>query len=224
MSIRAAVLIFMAGFAASVAQIVVLREFLVIFYGNELSSGLVLAGWLLSTALGCLLAGRIYRESPPGLASLLLGFALFCAALPATVVWIRAARVVWSIPLGELISPGAMMLIALTGTVPICLLSGGLFALGWSLFRSAAGHNIGISSPIYLAEAAGSCIGGVFFYFVLLPLFPSVCRERGAEYPPTRSGLRSCRGIPIPPPGFFHRNAAGDPDPALCRPGFSGKD
>jgi hypothetical protein len=36
-----------AGFVATVAQIIVLRELLVLFYGNELSAGLIFAGWLL---------------------------------------------------------------------------------------------------------------------------------------------------------------------------------
>jgi spermidine synthase len=34
------------GFVATVAQIIILRELLVLFYGNELSAGLIFAGWL----------------------------------------------------------------------------------------------------------------------------------------------------------------------------------
>ena len=38
------------GFTATVAQIVLLRELMVVFYGNEISMGVMLACWLLWTA------------------------------------------------------------------------------------------------------------------------------------------------------------------------------
>ena len=134
MALRIAVLIFMAGFAASIGQILVIRELLVIFYGNELSTGLILACWLLCTAAGSGLTGRIFRNKPPKFGSLLAGFALFCAALPVTIVWIRAARALWSIPSGELLSPGMMLVIGFCATAPVCFFSGGLFAAAWELF------------------------------------------------------------------------------------------
>ncbi len=172
MAIRIAVLIFMVGFAASIGQILVLRELLVIFYGNELSTGLILACWLLCTAAGSGLTGRICRKNPPGFRVILAGFAVFCAALPATIVWIRAARAIWSIPSGELLSPGMMLVIGLCSTAPVCFFSGGLFAAAWefSRFGSVGGER---SIFVYLAESLGSGAGGLLFYFILLPLLPS---------------------------------------------------
>ena len=165
-------LIFMAGFAASIGQILVIRELLVIFYGNELSTGLILACWLLCTAAGSGLTGRICRKKPPDFRVLLAGFAVFCAALPATIVWIRAARAFWSIPSGELLSPGMMLVIGFCATAPVCFLSGGLFAVAWELCRAGAkGEERSIS--VYLAESLGAGAGGLVFYFILLPLYPS---------------------------------------------------
>jgi spermidine synthase len=162
----------MVGFAASIGQILVIRELLVIFYGNELSTGLILACWLLCTAAGSGLTGRIYRKRPPGFKGLLMGFAAFCAALPATLVWIRAARPLWSIPSGELLSPGMMLTVAFFATAPFCFLSGALFAAAWELYRiSTKGDERLI--PVYLAESLGAGAGGLIFYFVLLPLCPS---------------------------------------------------
>ncbi len=173
MSVRIALLIFMAGVAASIGQVLVIRELLVIFYGNELSTGLILACWLLCTAAGSGLTGRIYRKSPPGLKGLLMGFAVFCAALPATIVWIRAARPLWSIPSGELLAPGMMLAVAFCATAPFCFLSGCLFAGAWELYRiNSKGDDRLI--PVYLAESLGAGAGGLIFYFVLLPLCPSL--------------------------------------------------
>ncbi len=172
MPVRIAVLIFMAGFAASIGQILVIRELLVIFYGNELSTGLILACWLLCTAAGSGLTGRIYRTRPPSFEGMLMGFAFFCAALPATIVWIRAARPLWSIPSGELLSPGMMLVVAFCATAPFCFLSGGLFAAAWELYRIGTKGDERLI-PVYLAESLGAGAGGLIFYFVLLPLFPS---------------------------------------------------
>jgi len=41
-----------------IAQVVLMRELMVAFYGNEISLGLVLACWLLWTALGSGVFGR----------------------------------------------------------------------------------------------------------------------------------------------------------------------
>jgi spermidine synthase len=46
------------GFTAAIAQIVLLRELMVVFYGNEISIGLMLGSWLFWTAAGSSLAGR----------------------------------------------------------------------------------------------------------------------------------------------------------------------
>ena len=68
------------GFTASIAQIVLMRELIVVFHGNEISLGLILASWLLWTAVGrgwraatlCLMSSRIrlwtsMRGDTPGL-------------------------------------------------------------------------------------------------------------------------------------------------------------
>ena len=47
------------GFTSVIAQVVLMRELMVAFYGNEISLGLVLACWLLWTALCSGVFGRI---------------------------------------------------------------------------------------------------------------------------------------------------------------------
>src|SRR5271157_890409 len=46
------------GFTAVIAQIVLMRELMVVFCGNEMSLGLMLASWLLWTAIGSSGLGR----------------------------------------------------------------------------------------------------------------------------------------------------------------------
>ena len=49
----------------TLAQVLLLRELLVLFYGNEMSTALALAGWLLWTSLGSGLAARWAGSRPP---------------------------------------------------------------------------------------------------------------------------------------------------------------
>src|ERR1019366_761612 len=80
------------GFTAVIAQVVLMRELLVVFYGNELALGVMLANWLLWTAFGASLLGRwAMRVSHPRklVASLQV---LLAFALPLTLLAVRASK------------------------------------------------------------------------------------------------------------------------------------
>jgi spermidine synthase len=160
-----------AGFAATVAQILLLRELLVLFYGNEMSTALVLAGWLLWTALGSAVAARLASWFHPreGLLALLL--TLQALGLPALVLCVRGVRWLLGIPLGELAPMGTMLLVCLSVPVLFCPIAGALFGLCWAYRRGRdAGASSGRPLAIYLGEALGAAAGGIVFYFVMLRL------------------------------------------------------
>ena len=50
--------ILVMGFSGIVVQILLLREFLVVFSGNELAIGIILANWLILEAFGSLFVGK----------------------------------------------------------------------------------------------------------------------------------------------------------------------
>ena len=58
-SARLQCILSLIGFTSVIAQIVLMRELIVVFYGNEISLGIMLAGWLLWTAIGSSLAGQV---------------------------------------------------------------------------------------------------------------------------------------------------------------------
>jgi spermidine synthase len=157
------------GFVSSIGQIVILRELLVLFYGNELSTGLIFASWLLWTALGSSVAGCYGERLSRSTILLPTVLALLALLLPVSVLWIRAARIIWAIPLGEMLDPFSMLWISLSGTGFFCLFSGVFFGLAWSSLEAPSER--GSSQPlfIYLGEALGAATGGLFFYFILLP-------------------------------------------------------
>jgi spermidine synthase len=157
------------GFTAVIAQIVLFREMIVVFYGNEISLGLMLGTWLLWTAAGSGLAGRFGAgiRNPRGL---MAGLECVVALLfPATILAVRASRGVFQTVPGELLGPGPMLLTALVALSLFCGVSGWLFAVGVRLFAAethcATGESAG---AVYLLEAIGSGAGGILASLALI--------------------------------------------------------
>lgn len=157
------------GFVSATGQIIILREFLVLFYGNELTIGLIFAAWLLWTALGSTVGGCCGVRLACHASFLPVVLALFGLLLPVSVLWIRATRIIWAVPTGEMIGPFAMVGIVFVGTGLFCLISGALFGLSWTGLAAVSGQESGQPLVMYLGEAMGAAMGGLFFYFILLP-------------------------------------------------------
>ncbi len=160
-----------AGFAATVGQILLLRELWVLFYGNEMSTALVLAGWLLWTALGSSVTARLLGRSAPGEAALAVLVTLQALGLPALVLAARGARWLYGIPVGELAPLGTMLFVCLSLPILFCPISGALFGFCWA-YRRTHSNVPALASPlaIYLGEALGAAAGGIVFFFVMLQL------------------------------------------------------
>ncbi|MGD0771410.1 MAG: fused MFS/spermidine synthase [Candidatus Solibacter sp.] len=163
------------GFTATIAQIVLLRELMVVFYGNESSIGLMLASWLLWTAAGSSVAGRFAaRARQPR--RLMAGIQVLIAAiLPCTILAVRAAKGVLQTVPGEVLGPGPMLLTAFSTLGPLCILSGALFTAGSRVYATTAATSAGeATGSVYLWEAVGSSGGGVLAGLVLIRYWNSL--------------------------------------------------
>jgi spermidine synthase len=164
-----ALVLVLIGFTAVGAQVVLLRELLVVFSGNETSLGVALACWLIWTAAGSALAGR-RGLGPAGARRLVAALEILAAlGLPLSIVAVRAARAAFGALPGEVLGPGTMLLASWAGLSFFCLVSGGLFAAGsrlWSLLRGVPTADA--TGAVYLLEAAGSGLGGALASFVVL--------------------------------------------------------
>lgn len=157
----------LTGFAASVGQILMIRELLVLFYGNELSAGLVLAAWMLLFAGGSGLGAINARQVLAPESGLGLGIVALALVLPLSVIGVRAWPLAWDLPAGEMLAPAPILGMAFFSVAPFCLIAGFLFPLSWAGFLGSAPAK---QSPlIYLGEALGAGVGGLCFYFLLLP-------------------------------------------------------
>ena len=168
---RAVCAFILMGLGALLGQIVLLRELMVVFSGNELSTGVMLSAWLLWTALGSALLGifsdRIHAK-PPFFASvqLVLAFILLASFLLA-----RYLRPLLGVPAGEIASLPQMVIGIFLLLIPFCLLSGFLFALGCSLLGEIRGKEARSVGGVYAYEALGAGIGGLAFSYFLIHVF-----------------------------------------------------
>jgi spermidine synthase len=165
-------ILFLIGFTAVIAQIVLMRELMVVFYGNEMSLGIMLASWLLWTAIGSGVLGRVTmraRNSRGLMASLEV---LIAAAFPLTIYLVRASKGLFQSVPGEMLGPGPMILTSLLVLSVFCLISGALFAAGSRLYAEEAGTStVAGMSQVYLREAAGSALGGILASILLIRYF-----------------------------------------------------
>ena len=163
------------GFTAAIAQIVLLRELMVVFYGNESSLGLMLASWFFWTAAGSSLAGRLAaRVRRPGrlMAAIQVSIA---AILPCTVLAVRAAKGLLQTVPGEVLGPGPMLLTSFCTLAPFSMLSGALFTVGSKVYRAAANTSVGeAGGSVYLWEAVGSACGGAVAGLLLIRYLSSL--------------------------------------------------
>jgi spermidine synthase len=171
---RLRLVLLLIGLTATVAQILLMRELLVVFYGNEISLGLLLVSWLWWTSRGSSLFGRKtlwLDDARPVLAGLQT---LLAVTLPLTILAVRSARGVFITVPGEMLGPWPMLLTALVVLCPLCLLTGGAFSVGSRLVGQVTAAPLAIATgSVYLLEAIGSGIGGLAASLVLARQYTS---------------------------------------------------
>ena len=156
------------GFAATMGQIIVLRELLTVYSGSELAVAIVLGAWLFWTALGSLLGGKISQYS--WATQSFFGYLQCCSGLTltATIFLIRSARLVFRLGAGELVTLGQMLAISFLTLAPFCLISGSLFSLACSLLAKLIPRWTRSPGLVYFLEGLGAGIGGLIFTLLLI--------------------------------------------------------
>ncbi len=177
------------GFAATIGQILVLRELLPVFSGSELAVAIVLAAWLFWTALGGLLGGKISRSY--GLSQPLFGYlqSFSGVILAVTIFFIRMARSLFQIGAGELVTLGQMLSISFLTLAPFCLISGVLFSLACSLLAAQIPAWTRSPGLVYFLEGLGAGIGGLLFTLLLIHYFNAIQIASGIALLLCGSGL-----------------------------------
>ena len=171
-AIRAAVAL--TGFCAIIGQIVLMRELIVVFNGNEISLGIMLATWLLWTAAGSAVASHLTLGQSSARTAVAVFQCLLGTSLPPTIWSVRASRSLFQTVPGELVGPAPMLLTSLACLSVFCLFSGCLFVVAARLYQQECAVSArAATSSAYLLEAAGSGMGGILASIVLLRFLES---------------------------------------------------
>ena len=127
---------FLLGAYSIATQVLLIREFLVIFFGNELCMGIIFAAWLLSIFLGAILAGRIVSNTQRTLVFFIL-IQYILLALPAIqIILIRNLRLFLHIPSGEYIPFLPMMSSIFPLLFPFSFFIGFIFPFAISIYTN----------------------------------------------------------------------------------------
>lgn len=156
------------GFTALTVQIILLRELMVAWRGNEMSLGIVLSVWLTLTALGSALFGKVSRGTsftPAAVAWSQIGLGV---ASPLALIAARTIPGLMRVSPGEVAGLSPLVVASVLSLLVFTLLSGFTFALSVSVLHGQRHGGSGAIGHVYVLEAIGAAAAGVLSSFVLL--------------------------------------------------------
>jgi spermidine synthase len=165
--LRIQIALFSLGFTSMLSQIIILREFLSIFQGNELLIGIFLPVWLILSALGVRLGEWLITHGKIRITISLL--ILLSGIMPLLIL------VTLYLINSLLFFPGvektllAMLILTLLLLLPYCITSGYLFAKLTALIANNINQS-GLSNS-YGTECLGSAFAGFLFSACLCIVF-----------------------------------------------------
>ncbi|MFH0790500.1 MAG: hypothetical protein V2A64_02610, partial [Candidatus Omnitrophota bacterium] len=170
--------VILIGFTAIISQIVLMREFLIVFYGNELCLSFLLANWLICGAIGSWFLGRFAGRIKSKIIVFSLCQLSLGILLVLTILAIRSLKLVLNITQGSLVP---LFIIAVSSFVilaPVCVILGFLWTLSCRVYRIGSDTESNIAAvkigKVYILEAAGSIAGGILCSFFLIRLLNSL--------------------------------------------------
>jgi spermidine synthase len=167
------VTILVKGFSGLVAQIFLLREFLIVFSGNELSIGIVLANWLILGAFGSYVVGRRVEGSKYTLEIFTVITILFSLSLFIAIYLTRILKVAMGISIGESIGFLPMLFSSLLILSAVSILQGALFTYSCRIYSQFSSPGAASVGRVYVYETVGTIIGGIACTYLLIPYLNS---------------------------------------------------
>jgi len=164
-SIKASLLI--QGLSGIVAQVILMRELLVSFHGNELTLGIILANWLILVAIGSLITGKIGKAKSRIEIFVLLQL-LFAGALPLAIYLCRIFKNILHFTPGEGLGLAAIFYSSFLILLPVTLPQGALFTYGCRLYSQYIRKDVSSIGRVYVLESTGAIVGGILITFFLI--------------------------------------------------------
>ncbi len=148
------------GTSSVSVQLVMIREVMSTFSGNELVIGLVLGAWFVFTALGSAMGVPLARKTRPE-RSLFFGHILIAVTPLAQVAAIRALPLLWV--RGEMPGLTSAILSSTLIFIPYCLVAGAMLPVAGALIGGKE-----TTSKVYIVDTMGDIAGGLIFSLVFV--------------------------------------------------------
>ena len=161
--------ILVIGLSGLAAQVLLLRELLISFYGNELTVGVILANWIISEALGVLLVGKLVDRLKSKIHIFIILQLLFSLALPLSIYLSRVFKLLLGIPSGEGIGLFSIVGSSFLIILPVSFIHGGLFSSMAKIYSLQSRDPAGSVGKVYTWETAGTLLGGLLVTYALIP-------------------------------------------------------
>jgi spermidine synthase len=169
---------FSLGAFALVSQTMMLREFFVVVYGNELVFGVLLTNWLVGIFIGALFGGAAAEKSKDNLMLFVMSILAMCVLLPVSITFTRLLYTISGTSAGTYIGFFKVFFYSALFIIPVSFFIGFVFPIAAKVQSQHLDYNSnnGISiigqvkgiSNIYIFEAFGSLLSGVVYTFFLV--------------------------------------------------------
>jgi spermidine synthase len=162
---------FSLGAFALISQIMILREFFAVVYGNEFIFGVLLANWLVGIFTGAAIGGAAADRNKNNLKTFTISLLLLSVLFPLSLTAIRLLYAVSGTSPGTYVSFSNVFLYSALFIIPVSFFIGFAFPIAAKIHAASgvsARDKVHKISTIYILEALGSLLSGVVYTFFLV--------------------------------------------------------
>ena len=161
------------GLSGIIAQIILLRELLVSFQGNELTLGIILANWLVLEAFGSFFIGKTVERTLRKMETFVLLQLIFSLAFPLVLYLSRILKNILLTTPGEALGLGPIFTSSFLILLPVAIPHGALFTYGSKLYAQSFREEAASIGKVYVLETIGTILGGLGITYLLIPYLNS---------------------------------------------------
>jgi spermidine synthase len=156
------------GISGTTAQIILLRELLISFFGNELTLGIILANWLILEAIGSFIIGKSVEKVEKKKEVYVLWQLIFSLALPFAIYLSRIFKNLLLMTPGEGLGFVPIFYSSFLILLPVSIPHGALFTYGCKIYAQNIREDASSVGKVYVLETIGSMMGGLGVTFLLI--------------------------------------------------------
>ena len=162
------------GFTSLIIEVLLIRELLVIFSGNELSIGIILANWLFLIALGSSALGKFADKVKCKIEIYAFLQLIISIYLPFAIYLCRTIKNIIGVIPGEAVGIIPIIYCSFLILIPLCISDGAQFSFGCKIYSDFSGKSSTSIGRVYIYESIGAVIGGLVFTYFFIPFFNSL--------------------------------------------------